>query len=126
MQSHNIIIMTTLPYTESNIEIVQEFINQTKERISNGVTLTFTAKAQRELSELSIDYDFTTNDIKNAIINLTPQNYYRGIDPSRKTDFEVCAFYTQIGADNIGIYLKYGLETNGLQILIFLIMLQDI
>lgn len=61
--------MTTLPYTESNIEIIQEFINETKERISNGVTLTFTAKAQRELSELNIDYDITTNDIKNAILS---------------------------------------------------------
>ena len=52
-------------------------------------------------------------------MNLTPENYYRGIDPSRKTDFEVCAFYVCLGASNVAIYLKYGLETDGLQILIF-------
>ena len=53
------------------------------------------------------------------IKNLTPENYYRGIDPSKKAGFDVCAFYTEIGTDNVGIYLKYGLENNGLQILLF-------
>ena len=90
-----------------------------KKRISNGVTITFTHKAQTELATLSIDYDITVDDIENAIMNLTTEDYFRGIDPSRKTDFQVCAFYTEIGADNVGIYLKYGLETNGLQILVF-------
>jgi len=111
--------MKILPYTESNVKIIQEFINETKERISNGVTITFTVKAQSELSELNLDYDITTDDIEEAIINLTTDDYYRGIDPSGQSDFDVCAFYTQVGVDNIGVYLKYGLENNGLQILIF-------
>ena len=111
--------MTTLPYTESNIEIIQEFLDETRKRISNGVTLTFTRKAQSELSELNIDYDITTDDIENAILSLTTEDYYRGINPSGQADFDVCAFYTEIGEDEIGIYLKYGLEANGLEILIF-------
>lgn len=111
--------MTTLPYTESNVEVIQEFLKITKQRISDGVTITFTIKAQLELAELSLTYDLETDDIENAIINLTPENYFRGIDPSGKTDFDVCAFYTEIGDDNVGIYLKYGLEARGLQILIF-------
>lgn len=111
--------MKTLPYTESNIAIIQEFINETKRRISNGVNITFSRKALSELSELNLNYDITTDDVENVILNLTTEDYYRGIDPSRKADFEVCAFYARVGADNIGVYLKYGLETDGLQILIF-------
>lgn len=111
--------MTTLPYTESNIEIIQEFLDETKRRISEGVTITFTNKAQTELTDLSLSYDLGIDDIENAIVNLTPENYFRGIDPSGKADFDVCAFHTEIGVDNVGIYLKYGLETRGLQILIF-------
>lgn len=111
--------MTTLPYTESNVTIVQEFINETQKRISNGVAITFSRKAQSELFDLNLDYDITADDIEDAIANLTIENYYRGIDPSRKSDFEVCAFYTFVGAANIGIYLKYGIEADGLQILIF-------
>lgn len=111
--------MTILPYTTSNVEIIQEFIDETQERISDGVTLTFTGKAQSELLELNLDYDITTDDIEDAILSLTTEDYYRGIDPSGQADFEVCAFYKEVGVDEIGIYLKYGLETNGLQILIF-------
>lgn len=111
--------MTILPYTTSNVEIIQEFIDETQKRISDGVTLTFTGKAQSELLELNLDYDITTDDIEDAILSLTTEDYYRGIDPSGQADFEVCAFYKEVGADEIGIYLKYGLETNGLQILIF-------
>lgn len=111
--------MKTLPYTESNVEVIQEFLDETKQRLSDGVTITFTHKAQSELAELSLSHDLGIDDIKNAIVSLTPENYYRGIDPSGKADFNVCAFYTEIGRDNVGIYLKYGLETNGLQILIF-------
>lgn len=111
--------MTILPYTTSNVEIIQEFIDETQKRISDGVTLTFTGKAQSELLELNLDYDITTDDIEDAILSLTTEDYYRGIDPSGQADFEVCAFYKEVGVDEIGIYLKYGLETNGLQILIF-------
>lgn len=111
--------MILLPYTESNVELIQKFIDETKERISNGTTITFTSKAQAELADLTLDYDITVDNIEDAMLNLTPENYFRGIDPSGKSDFEVCAFYTEIGEDNVGIYLKYGLATSGLQILIF-------
>ena len=111
--------MKTLPFTESNVAIIQNFLVETKQRISDGVALTFTRKAQTELAELSLSYDLKTDDIENAILNLTPENYFRGIDQSGKADFNVCAFYVEIGNDSVGVYLKYGLETNGLQILIF-------
>lgn len=111
--------MRTLTYTTFNVAIIQQFINETKIRISDGVTVTFTRKAQNELSALSIDYDITVDDIENAILNLTTEDYFQGIDPSGKADFQVCAFYTEIGVDRVGIYLKYGLESNGLQILVF-------
>jgi len=111
--------MTILSYTESNKKIIQDFIDETRQRINNGLHVTFTNKAQSELKELNFYHDVTPEDVENAILNLTVEDYFRGIDPSRKADFEVCAFYAEIGADEIGIYLKYGLETNGLQILIF-------
>jgi len=111
--------MKALPNTNSNKVIVQKFINETKTRISKGVDITFTGKAQSELSDLNLLYDITVDDIEDAILNLTTENYYRGIDPSPKSDFEVCAFYANIGADHVGIYFKYGLEVDGLQILIF-------
>lgn len=111
--------MRTLPYTTFNIALIQNFIDETKKRISDGVTITFTRKAQDELSTLNIDYDITVDDVEEAILNLTTENYYRGIDPSGSADFNVCAFYAEIGTDKVGIYLKYGLEANGLQILVF-------
>ena len=111
--------MIELPYTEDNIAIIQEFLRETKERISNGVEITFTAKANSELQDLMLEYDITVSDIEYAILNLTTENYYRGIDPSGKGDFNVCAFRTFVGKDELEIYLKYGLEKDGLQILIF-------
>lgn len=111
--------MKVLPYTVNNIDVIQEFINETRERISNGVDITFTSKANSELEDLMLEYDITVGDIEHSILNLTPENYYRGIDPSSNADFNVCAFRTFVGKDNVEIYLKYGLESNGLQILIF-------
>jgi len=111
--------MTILPFTELNVEIIQEFLTKTKRRISNGADLIFTGKAQSELIELNLDYNITTDNIENAILNLTTEDYFRGIDPSGQADYEICAFYARVGEENIGIYLKYGLEANGLQILIF-------
>ncbi len=111
--------MTELPYTVDNIVLIQEFINETKKRISQGTEITFTAKANSELEDLALEYEINADDIESAIFNLTPENYYRGIDPSGRADFNVCAFCTRIGKDNIEIYLKYGLETDGLQILLF-------
>jgi hypothetical protein len=66
-----------------------------------------------------LDFDIDLKDVENAIMNLSTENYYRGIDPSGKADFNVCAFSTSIGEANIQIYLKYGLEIKGFQILLF-------
>ena len=84
--------MIELPYTEDNISIIQEFLKETKERISNGVEITFTAKANLELQDLMLEYDITVSDVEYAILNLSTENYYRGIDTSGKGDFNVCAF----------------------------------
>ena len=111
--------MTELPYTVSNIEIIQKFIKETRERISNGVDITFTSKASSELEDLMLQFDITADNIEYTILNLTTENYYRGIDPSGNVDFNVCAFRAFVGKDNVEIYLKYGLEVKGLQILIF-------
>lgn len=110
--------MKVLPYTVDNIEIIQEFLTETKTRISNGVTITFTVKASTELEDLMLDYDISADDIEYTILNLSAENYYSGIDPSKSADFNVCAFRAFVGKDNVEIYLKYGLEANGLQILI--------
>ncbi len=111
--------MTQLPYTIDNISLIQEFLDETRKRISAGVEITFTKKASDELEDLVLDFDIDVQDIENAIENLSTDNYYRGIDPSGKADFDVCAFCTTVGEDIIEIYLKYGLEVNGLQILLF-------
>ncbi len=111
--------MTELPYTIDNKKLIQDFINETKKRISNGIEITFTAKAKTELEDLMLEYDITADDIEYSILNLSVKNYYRGIDPSGKADFNICAFRTLVGNDKVEIYLKYGLESEGLQILIF-------
>ncbi len=101
------------------MRFLQTWYGYTRERISNGVDITFTAKANSELEDLMLEYDITVEDIEHTILNLTPENYYRGIDPSGKADFNVCAFRAFVGKDNVEIYLKYGLEEDGLQILVF-------
>ena len=113
--------MLELPNTADNITLIQEFLDETKKRISEGVEITFTRKANLELQDLVLvlDFEIEIEDIEEAIENLTTENHYRGIVPSRTADFEVCAFCTKIGISNVGIYLKYGLEVNGLQILLF-------
>jgi hypothetical protein len=111
--------MTELPYTVDNIKLIQDFINETRTRISNGLTISFTAKASSELEDLMLQYDITADDIEYTILNLSTENYFRGIDPSGSADFNVCAFRAFVGKENIEIYLKYGIETYGLQILIF-------
>jgi hypothetical protein len=112
-------MMLELPNTADNIAIIQEFLDETRKRISEGVEIIFTNKANLELQDLVLDFDIEIKDIEEAIENLTTENYYRGIDPSHIGDFEVCAFCTKIGKCNVEIYLKYGLEINGLQILLF-------
>ncbi len=112
--------MTELPYTEENIELVQEFINETRKRLMNGQELILSRKAQDELEELEEEYDITTDDIYNTILNLKVENYYRGIDPSTKSgDHNVCAFRANVYEKGIEIYLKYGLQEDGLEILVF-------
>lgn len=111
--------MIELPYTVDNVELIQEYLKETKERISNGIEITFTAKANSELQDLVLEYEITVADIEHTILNLTPENYHRGIDPSGSGDFNVCAFRAFVGKDELEIYLKYGLEEKGLQILIF-------
>ena len=66
-----------------------------------------------------LEFGIKANDIKESILNLSVVDYYRGIDPSGRSDYNVCAFRSLIGEDRIEIYLKYGIETRGLQILIF-------
>ena len=111
--------MIELPYTVDNVEFIKEFLKETRVRISNGIEITFTAKAISELQELMLEHDITVADIEYAILNLTAENYYRGIDPSRSYDFNVCAFRAFVGKEELEIYLKYGIEEKGLQILIF-------
>jgi hypothetical protein len=45
--------MVQLPYTTENIALVQEFLDETRRRISNGVDITFTNKANEELKDLA-------------------------------------------------------------------------
>jgi hypothetical protein len=111
--------MIELPYNVENIEIIQEYLKVTKERISNGIDITFTAKTNSELQDLMLEFEITVADIEYTILNLTTENYFRGIDPSNSGDFNVCAFRAFVGKDELEIYLKYGLQENGLQILIF-------
>ena len=95
-----------LPYTTENVALVQEFLDQTRKRISNGVEITFTKKASDELQDLMLDFDIDVSDVEAAIENLSPENYFRGIDQSG-------------GKDKLEIYLKYGVQVAGLQILLF-------
>jgi hypothetical protein len=111
--------MTELTNTVDNLAVIQEFIDETKKRISDGVDITFTQKASSELGDLVLEFDIDATDIESAVMDLTTDNYYRGIDPSGRADFNVCAFCTSVGENTVEIYLKYGLESKGLQILLF-------
>lgn len=112
-------MMTELPYTEHNLVLIQDFLDETRKRIAEGVDITLTNKANIEIQDLFLNFEIEIVDVENAIQNLSVENYYRGIDPSGSADFNVCAFCTTVGKDSIEIYLKYGLEVNGLQILLF-------
>jgi len=111
--------MKILINTSTNKDIIQEFLDETKKRISDGVQITFSGKASAELSDLALDHNITGEDIEQAMLNLSPENYFRGADPSPLGDFSVCAFSTVVGADNLEIYLKYGLHVTGVQIYVF-------
>ena len=66
--------MIELPNTSSNVALVQDFIDETRKRIANGVEITFTYKANQELQELMLQFEIEINDIESAIENLTPDN----------------------------------------------------
>lgn len=116
--------MKILPYTTENVALVQEFLDQTRKRISNGVEITFTKKASDELLDLMLDFDIEVSDVEAAIENLSPENYFRGIDPSGGKDFNVCAFCTTVGKDKLEIYLKYGGRLPDYKYCFFLTMYQ--
>ena len=100
--------MTELPYTEHNLVLIQDFLDETRKRIAEGVDITFTNKANIEIQDLFLNFEIEIVDIENAIQNLSVENYYRGIDPSGSADFNVCAFCTTVGKVSIEMYLKYG------------------
>jgi len=89
-------MMLELPNTAENITLIQDFLDETRRRIFEGVEITFTSKANSELQDLVLDFEIEIEDIEEAIENLTTENYYRGIDPSNSSDFNVCAFCTKI------------------------------
>ena len=68
--------MTILPYTINNLVLIQEFINETRNRIADGVEITFTQKANSELEDLTLEFNIDIADIETAIANLSPENYY--------------------------------------------------
>ena len=111
--------MYRLEDTTENRILIQDFINETKRRLLNRVPITFTHKASLELQDLVLEFDIVPTDIEFALMNLKTENYYRGIDTSRNNDFNVCAFCVEIRESDIEIYLKFGLEVNGIQILVF-------
>ncbi len=111
--------MIKLPNTPENIALIQAFIDETGKRIREGVDIEFTHKAFTELKSLMSNYDINADDIQDTILNLTVKNYHRGIDPSANEDFNVCPFCVVIGDENVEIYLKYGVENQGIQILVF-------
>ena len=111
--------MIKLSNTPENIALIQAFIDETGKRIKEGVEIEFTRKADSELEDLMSDYDINDDDIQDAILNLTVKDYHRGIDLSGNNDFNVCSFSVLIGEKEVEIYLKYGIKTQGIQILVF-------
>lgn len=49
---------------------MQEFLDQTIKRISDGVEINFTKKASDELQDLMLDFDINVSDVEAAIENL--------------------------------------------------------
>lgn len=69
--------MLELPNTAENITLIQDFLDETRRRIFEGVEITFTSKAYSELQDLVLDFEIEIEDIEEAIENLTTENYYR-------------------------------------------------
>jgi hypothetical protein len=69
--------MLELPNTAENITLIQDFLDETRRRIFEGVEITFTSKANSELQDLVLDFEIEIEDIEEAIENLTTENYYR-------------------------------------------------
>ena len=56
--------MLELPNTADNIILIQEFLDETRKRISEGVEITFTRKANLELQDLVLDFEIEIEDIE--------------------------------------------------------------
>lgn len=67
--------MTELPNTTESVSLIQEFLNETRKRLSEGTEITFSHKANMELQVLALDFDLNVSDIEAAIENLDPENY---------------------------------------------------
>jgi hypothetical protein len=50
-------MMTELPNTDKNVALVQDFLDETMKRISQGTEITFTSKANNELNVLALSFD---------------------------------------------------------------------
>ena len=59
--------MLELPNTAQNITLIQNFLDETRRRLIEGVEITFTGKANSELQVLVLDFDIELDDIEEAI-----------------------------------------------------------
>lgn len=55
--------MTELPNTTESISLIQELLNETRKRLSEGTEITFSHKANMELQVLALDFDLNVSDI---------------------------------------------------------------
>lgn len=55
--------MTELPYTEHNLALIENFLDETRKRISEGVDITFTNKANIEIQDLFLNFEIEIVDI---------------------------------------------------------------
>jgi hypothetical protein len=56
-------MMTELPYTEHNLALIENFLDETRKRISEGVDITFTNKANIEIQDLFLNFEIEIVDI---------------------------------------------------------------
>ena len=57
-------MMLELPNTAENITLIQDFLDETRRRIFEGVEITFTSKANSELQDLVLDFEIEIEDIE--------------------------------------------------------------
>jgi hypothetical protein len=68
--------MVQLPNTIESIVLVQGFLYETRRRISNGVEIASTNKANEEPKDLALDFGIGVTDIDSAFENLSIENYF--------------------------------------------------